>query len=164
MSLSVSNMANARWCYISVFRILRQDRHLNISYSRVDFANEKIFLGSVAGWCCVWWHTKYWCDIIVMQQHTLYNRLTHYSFPLRPPGFQQMILQQHTRQWYDLLTILLTRWHGKVLKLCLLVDFLLKLLARISLVLSLEEEDHSQLQGDTTVSNRKQNQNAATFT
>ena len=62
-----------------------------------------------------------------------------------------MILQQHTRQWYDLLTILLTRWHGKVLKLCLLVDFLLKLLARISLVLSLEEEDHSQLQGDTTV-------------
>ena len=66
-----------------------------------------------------------------------------------------MILQQHTRQWYDLLTILLTRWHGKVLKLCLLVDFLLKLLARISLVLSLEEEDHSQLQGDTTVNNRQ---------
>ena len=65
-----------------------------------------------------------------------------------------MILQQHTRQWYDLLTILLTRWHGKVLKLCLLVDFLLKLLARISLVLSLEEEDHSQLQGDTTVLNK----------
>ena len=78
--------------------------------------------------------------------------LLHYSFHLQPPGFQQMILQQHTRQWYDLLTILLTRWHGKVLKLCLLVDFLLKLLARISLVLSLEEEDHSQLQGDTTVS------------
>ena len=80
-----------------------------------------------------------------------FNLLLHYSFPLQPPGFQQMILQQHTRQWYDLLTILLTRWHGKVLKLCLLVDFLLKLLARISLVLSLEEEDHSQLQGDTTV-------------
>ena len=59
-----------------MFRILRRDRHLNISDSGVDFVNEKIFLGSVAGWCCVWWHTKYWCDIIVMQQHTLYNRLT----------------------------------------------------------------------------------------
>ena len=44
-----------------------------------------------------------------------------------------MILQQHTRQWYDLLTILLTRWHGKVLKLCLIVDFILKLLAHITL-------------------------------
>ena len=46
---------------------------------------------------------------------------------------------------------MVTRWHFKVLKLCLLVEFLLKLLACFSFVLRLKEEDPSQPQGDTTV-------------